>query len=283
MPDDRRLRHTFDMAAQLYDAARPGYPQELFDDLLALTGAGPGARLLEIGSGTGRATRELASRGHSITCVELGPALAAVAAAKLSSYPDVTVINADFDDWAATAQERFALVYAATSWHWLDPTTRYAHAWRLLEPGGHLAFWSATHVLPLGGDPFFGEIQAVYDEIGEGRPAGEVDVRPGEVPDSAAEISGSGWFDDVVTRQYDWEITYDADSYLHLLDTFSGHIAMADWQRDKLYGEIRRRLAERPSGQLRRHWGAVLHVARRRSSRSSGGRGIRTHDGASAP
>jgi len=38
---------------------------------------------------------------------------------------------------------------------------------------------------------------------------------------------------------------------------------MAGWQRDRLYGEIRRRLAARPGGQLRRHWGAVLHVARR--------------------
>jgi hypothetical protein len=39
---------------------------------------------------------------------------------------------------------------------------------------------------------------------------------------------------------------------------------MAAWQRDRLYGEIRRRLAERPDGRLRRHWGAVLRVARRR-------------------
>jgi len=38
---------------------------------------------------------------------------------------------------------------------------------------------------------------------------------------------------------------------------------MAGWQRDRLYGEIRRRLAARPGGRLRRHWGAVLHVARR--------------------
>ena len=34
---------------------------------------------------------------------------------------------------------------------------------------------------------------------------------------------------------------------------------MAQWQRDRLYGEIRRRLAERPGGRLRRGWGAVLH------------------------
>jgi hypothetical protein len=38
---------------------------------------------------------------------------------------------------------------------------------------------------------------------------------------------------------------------------------MADWQRERLYGEIRRRLAARPDGMLRRHWGLVLHVARR--------------------
>jgi hypothetical protein len=43
---------------------------------------------------------------------------------------------------------------------------------------------------------------------------------------------------------------------------------MADWQRERLYGEIRRRLAERPDRTLRRHWGAALHVARRREPAS---------------
>jgi hypothetical protein len=75
--------------------------------------------------------------------------------------------------------------------------------------------------------------------------------------------SASGLFTDVAVRRFDWEIRYTAEAYIRLLDTFSGHIAMADWQRDRLYGEIRRRLAARPGGQLRRHWGAVLHVARR--------------------
>ena len=66
-----------------------------------------------------------------------------------------------------------------------------------------------------------------------------------------------------MTRHLDWEVVYDADGYLALLDTFSGHIAMRPWQRRRLDGEIRRRLADRPEGTLRRHWGAVLHVARR--------------------
>lgn len=59
---------------------------------------------------------------------------------------------------------------------------------------------------------------------------------------------------------------YDAEGYIDLLNTFSGHIAMQDWQRDRLYGEIHRRLGNRPGGRLRRHWGGVLHVARRRTA-----------------
>ncbi len=97
---------------------------------------------------------------------------------------------------------------------------------------------------------------------GEGR-------RPGELPDDRAEIEGSGLFEDVALRHFDWPLTYTADEYIRLLDTFSGHIAMDAWKRDRLYGEIRRRLAERPGGRLRRHWGAVLQVARRRDHPAS--------------
>ena len=157
----------------------------------------------------------------------------------------------------------FDLVYAATAWHWIDPAVKYRKAWDLLRPGGHLAFWAAEHVVPAGGDPLFREIQDVYDEIGEGVPPGTRFPGPGELPDHRAEIAQTGLFTDITVRHFDWEVSYDAEAYIRLLSTFSGHIAMAPWQRDRLYGEIRRLLAERPGGRLRRHWGAVLHVARR--------------------
>jgi hypothetical protein len=66
-------------------------------------------------------------------------------------------------------------------------------------------------------------------------------------------------------RRYDWERGYDAEGYIELLSTFSGHLAMADWKRQRLYGEIRRRLALRRDHSVRRHWEAVLQVARRRA------------------
>lgn len=156
---NRGLRMTFDAAADLYQHARPDYPELLFDQLITTARPGAGARLLEIGCATGKATSPLARRGFRMTCVEPGPALAAAARRNLGAFPDVEVVESTFES--------------------IDPS-RYA------------------------------------------------------------------------------------EGYLRLLDTFSGHIAMQPWQRQRLYGEIRRRLDERPDGRLRRGWGAVLHVARRR-------------------
>jgi SAM-dependent methyltransferase len=269
MPDDDiaardrlRLRRTFDAAADGYDRARPNYPEQLFDDLAQLAGLRPGDHLLEVGCGTGKATAPLARRGFRVTCLELGAALAAVSRRNLAGYPEVNVINASFDDWDPSVAAPFDLVFAATAWHWLDPVTRYSRAWELLRPGGHLAFWGAAHVFPDDGDQFFREIQQVYDEIGEGVSV-DATPRPGELPDDP-DIVASGLFDDVQVRQYDWEIRYDAESYIALLDTFSGHLEMAPWKRRHLYDAIRERLAGRPGENLRRHWGSVLQVARRR-------------------
>lgn len=264
--DRQRLKTTFDSAAKLYHDARPDYPEELYDALIELT-AITRDDIVEIGAGTGKATLPLARRGYRITCVELGTALAAEATRNLAGFPGVRVVNADAEKWARGSHAgTFGMMFAATAWHWLDPDQRYPMAARLLRPGGHLALWGAWHVVPDGGDPFFGEIQDVYDEIGESMPSDAVFHTPRTLPDSRAEIEASGLFGDVVIRRFDWEIRYTADDYIRLLDTFSGHIAMEQWKRDRLYGEIRRRLAQRRDGLLRRHWGAVLNVARKRGT-----------------
>ena len=174
------------------------------------------------------------------------------------------IVEGRFEDWQVPEGMQFDLVFAATAWHWLEPHLRYRRAWRALRLGGHLAFWDALHVLPDDGDPFFSEVQDVYDEIGEALAPGAAIPRPGELPDRREEIQASELFDVVDLRHFDWEVVYDADGYIDLLNTFSGHIVMQPWQRDRLYTEIRRRLGERPDGRLRRHWGAALHIARRR-------------------
>ncbi len=128
-----------------------------------------------------------------------------------------------------------------------------------------MAIWSADHVFPPGGDPFFEKIQEVYDAMGEGLPEEAHRPAPGELTERTTEIEASGLFEVVAVEHVDWTLTYDAEAYIRLLRTFSGHIAMAPEHRERLFAEIRQRTATRPDQKIRRGWGAVLHVARRRA------------------
>jgi SAM-dependent methyltransferase len=260
--DRERLRGTFDAVAADYQDARPEYPAELYAALLSLTGVRPEADVLcEVGSASGKATLPLARQGFAITCVELGAALAAEARRNLAGFDRVTVENDSFETWRPDRTD-YALVFAATAWHWIDPAAKYGKAASLLRPGGHLAFWEAAHVRPDDGDPFFVEIQDVYDSIGAGHPGGDFFATPDTLESQEAEIAASGLFTGITVRRFDWEIKYTADRYIRLIETFSSNLVMQPWQRERLYGEIRDRLAVRPDGLVRRHWGTVLHVAR---------------------
>lgn len=256
------LRHTFDSAAEGYDAARPSYPPRLFDDLVDLAAIEPGDRLLEIGCGTGKATRPLLERGFSVVCVELGAGLAEQARRKLSGL-SIEIHVGEFEEWHGQ-RGTFDLVYAATAWHWLDPTIGYQRAHELLRPDGHLAFWSALQAFPTDFDPFFEEIQDVYDAIGEE----EVEFPPPlpeAVPDEVSDIEASGLFNHVRVLRYVWETLYTADEYIALLNTFSGHIAMEATRREHLYEEMRTRINQRSDPRVRRHWLSILHVAQRKA------------------
>jgi len=260
--DREALGLTFDQAADLYHRARPDYPEELFDHLIARAGLVAGSAVLEIGCATGKATLPLARHGFRMTCIEPGPRLASVARENLRGF-DAEVVEQRFEDWRPREGQLFDLVFAATAWHWLDPDVRYVRAWEALRRGGHLAFWDALHVFPEQGDPFFRDLQDVYEDIGEGLPAGSTWPRPGELEIRKEEIAATDRFELVDVRHFDWKRTYDADEYIDLLNTFSGHLRMDEWKRERLYREIRERLARRSDGLVRRHWGAVLHVASR--------------------
>lgn len=165
---------TFDTVAELYELARPRYPSELFDDVAALAGLGRGpARVLEIGAGTGQATRGLLARGWDVVALEPGPELARVARRVLArqgdvDQGDVDVVVATFEEWPGGGTP-FDLVFAATSWHWLDASVAYQKAAALLRPRGHLAIVATEHVLPAaGGDAFFREVEEAYDDVGLG-------------------------------------------------------------------------------------------------------------------
>ena len=115
-----------------------------------------------------------------------------------------------------TSGSDLGLVFAATAWHWIDPAVKYRKAASLLRPGGHLAFWEAVHVIPDDGDPFFRQIQDVYDEIGEGMPGDWVSPTVETLPSFESEIAATGLFSGTVVRRFQWEIRYTAADYIRL-------------------------------------------------------------------
>lgn len=263
---------TFDTVADLYELARPRYPSELFDDVAALTGLGRGpARVLEIGAGTGQATRGLLARGWGVVALEPGSELARVARRVLARQGDLDVVIATFEEWPG-GDASFDLVLAATSWHWLDATVAYQKAAALLRPGGHLAIVATEHVLPVaGGDAFFREVEEAYDAVGLGD--GRGGPRPPEAvpaPDVAA-IEACGLFGPVVERRYVWHRTYSAGQYLALLATYSNHIEATPQQRERLFAEVRRRIESRPGASVRKHYLTILQLAAVRASGARSG------------
>jgi SAM-dependent methyltransferase len=241
------LAATFDSVAELYERARPVYPDQLFADLAVSAGLpAPDAAVLEIGAGTGKATRGLLARGWRVVALEPGAELTAVARRVLGGLGDVEIVQSSFEQWEPGTRQKFDLVLAATSWHWLDPGSAYRRAAGLLRPQGHLAIVATEHVLPPGGDDFFRQVERAYEEVGmsDGL-GGPVPPEAIEAPDVEA-IRSSGFFDLTAVHRYVWSQEYSADEYLALLSTYSGHIAASPEQRRTLFTRIRALIGDRP-------------------------------------
>ncbi len=257
---------TFDEIPELYDRARRPHPEQLFDDLFALARMDPAStNILEVGCGTGQATLPLARRGCGVVCVEMGENLARVARRKLAPFPRVEIVNARFEDWDSKGAA-FDLVLAVNSWHWMDPASRYARAAALLRPGGALAVSVSRHAFPPGFDPFFTEIQACYEQIGE-EELPWPPPPPEELPDAREEIERSGFFEDIRVARYLQVQEFTAEEYVAMMSTASNHRLMTPENRERLFGEMRRLINARPSGRIRRHLLTILHVARSRVCR----------------
>jgi SAM-dependent methyltransferase len=121
---------SFGAAAGAYERGRPPYPPEAIDWLLP-AGA---VRVLDLGAGTGKLTRQLAGRGLDVTAVEPSEGMREQLR---RAVPGVRAL--------AGSGERIPLpdrsvdaVLVAQAWHWVDPARAVPEVARVLRPGGRL-------------------------------------------------------------------------------------------------------------------------------------------------
>ncbi|MEM7339872.1 MAG: methyltransferase domain-containing protein [Actinomycetota bacterium] len=125
----------------LYDRFRPSYPRGLIEDILAETGDLPA---LEVGAGTGKATRALLALGKAVHAIEPDHRMAAVL--EVSCPSDHLVIDRTTLEASHLPRSAFDLVLAAQSWHWVRTDVAYDVAADALDPEGVLALmWHHPH------------------------------------------------------------------------------------------------------------------------------------------
>ncbi|MFI9753409.1 class I SAM-dependent methyltransferase [Streptomyces collinus] len=230
---------SFGGVAEAYERFRPGYPVELFEMVTAYAGR-PVRTALEIGAGTGKATRLFARRGIAVTATE--PDGSMLAELHKHVPANVTTVQTAFE--GLRPGERYGLVYAAAALHWTNPEGRWPRVAALLEPGGVFASFGGPFRLT---DPAVRE--AVHaarapflesDEIPspDGTPPGHEMQWPG------SELQRSEWFTDVRQAVIERQVTMTARDYVGQLSTVSAYLVLPASVRDQVFDRIRQVLPD---------------------------------------
>jgi SAM-dependent methyltransferase len=261
-PTENRLR--FGQIAAQYDRVRPGYPDELIDAVLDFGPIDLSLPALDVGAGTGQATVQFATRGLSVTALEPSPEMAQIANQKFARAGlDAEAIVGEFET-APLEEDGFGLIYAATSWHWLDPETCFGVAGRLIAAGGSLAvlstwpLWRRTDLRPAL-DDVYRRSGAPLAEMG---PMCPVEPDPGALAaEWVRETRSSGAFGDQQGKLAAWSVTYTAQGYVDLLGTYGDHIGLGPEVRSRLFEGIARTI-DAAGGAIEVHYATLLLLAR---------------------
>lgn len=246
-----------------YHAARPSYPDELFEVLRRRCGLGPGAAVLEIGPGTGIATERLLAAGAGpLLAIEPDARLAAFVEARLGSGR-LDVLRASLED-ARLPDGAFDLGAAATSFHWLDRASALAKVKAALRPGGWWAMWWMNFGGERASDPF----QAATDHLFAETPRAPSHGRrggPSFALDRQArliDLAGAGFIDAEID---DWPMTLTLETprLQALYATYSPVQALPPAKRAAFLTELGA-IADRDfGGAVERQFSTILYTARR--------------------
>lgn len=218
---DERLRteraRVFGGVADVYEATRPGYPDEAVAWLL---GRKP-LRVLELGAGTGKLTASLVCAGHDVVATEpSGPMLA-----HLASRLDATALRCSAERLPFRPSS-FDAVVVAQAFHWFDPLTAVPEIARVLRPGGHIGVvWNFREESV----PWVRRLSAIIgtEDLGEGG-------------DKLAALDSSGLFGALTTAEYRFWQQLDREGLLGLVRSRSYIAALSESDREEVLYRVSR-------------------------------------------
>lgn len=247
MTEQRQQRVVFGEAVEQYEAARPGYPEDLVDDVLAFAGPGP---VVEIGAGTGKASVPFARRGVDLTCVEPDPRMAEALRRNLAGFPGARVVVSGFEEWPRPADSARLLI-CAQAWHWIEPEIAWTKAREIIEPGGALALWWNSFAATAGAYEVLAEAHDRHGRVELARRTLGGDIgNTGDTGDTADrqeaadawpgdEVCATTNFQDFESRRYSSVHRLDPERLVDLLLSISAYRMLDDAERAALISDVR--------------------------------------------
>ncbi|NEB78543.1 class I SAM-dependent methyltransferase [Streptomyces sp. SID14478] len=195
-----------------YDRTRPRYPDAMVRRIAA---GAPGPDVLDVGCGTGIASRQFRAAGCTVLGVDVDARMAAFAREQ-----GLAVEVGAFETWDA-AGRTFDAVVAGQTWHWIDPAAGAAKAAAVLRPGGRLAlFWNVFRPAPdLAADFFDAHRHALPDAPRNPWARPTLEAYGGVFDKVADGLRGAGAFGEPERWRFDWERTYGRDEWLEQMRT----------------------------------------------------------------
>mgnify|MGYP003681955346 CR=1 FL=1 len=259
-------RKIFDQIAKDYDEVRPGYPEELIEDIVSISRIPKGGRILEIGCGTGQVTIPFAKRGYHMICLDVGKEMAALAAKKCQKYLRGRVYPISFEEWEPEVNS-FDLVISATAFHWIPPEISYPKVAQVLKDSGYIAIFWNFHPTPYTG--FFQAVQRIYQSVvPEWKDPGKGPSTEDKIKSTENYINKTGLFEKVLVKRYYWTKVYTADQYIQLLNTYSNHRCLNRKRRERLFNDVRALIEDKYGGRIIRPYLTVLYIAKKLSPKS---------------
>ncbi|MFH9073627.1 class I SAM-dependent methyltransferase [Streptomyces alboflavus] len=244
---------SFDVAAAQYAVNRPSYPSALFDCVEEFAGCRlTGARVADVGAGTGIASVLLRERGADVIAVEPGEAMAG---ALHQALPGVPIVRGD-GNALPLAEASCDLITYAQSWQWIDPGRSVPEAMRVLRAGGALAIWWNTTAFDV---PWLREQhQRIAHHCGV-KPRSA--VRPSD--SDAIRLAGLTGLR-VTRRQLRWSRTVSLDMHLANIGSRSAFLVLEEADRHAFLVDERERLGKSfPGGEVEETYVVDLLVALR--------------------
>lgn len=234
---------SFNRIAEQYDTWRLSYPPELYEDIFSFCGDLKNA--LEIGTGTGKATKKFLDKGIEVTAIEPAIEMLNIACKKYHNFQNFHPLRMSFEEFLSENNGKFFdLVFAASSFQWIKSDDRLNMISSLIKPNGFFIRFKTTTILQ-NTSATEKILCGLYEKF-------VPDFLPKEVAhtsfnESTYNAAGFGKF---MKKNFFRRIAFKRDDYIAFTNTYTDYLCLPQKVRDNFEDAIRNSVSAQNSFNL---------------------------------